>query len=84
MGRAFSTLLFCLLSVPFCMIAQQRAAIPASEVDRAIEEFKVQTRDLGLRADSPPKKGTNGGIRPSWHGRLLREFSKRCPGCGAT
>ena len=74
MGRAFSTLLFCLVAVPFCLIAQQRAATPASEVDRAIEEFKVQTRNLGIRADSPPKKGTNGGIRPSWHGRLYENF----------
>jgi hypothetical protein len=74
MGRAFSTLVFCLIAVPFCLMAQQKAGTPASEVDRAIEEFKVQTRNLGIRADSPQKKGTNGGIRPSWHGRIYENF----------
>lgn len=51
--------------------AQQKAP---TEVERAIEEFKLQTKNRGLRADSPPAKGQNGGVRPSWHGRIYENF----------
>jgi len=45
----------------------------ATELDRATEEFKVQTRNLGLRPDSPRKKA-NGGPKNRWHGRVFEYF----------
>jgi len=39
----------------------------------AIEEFKIQSRNLGLRADSPPKAGRHSPLR-DWHGRLFENF----------
>jgi hypothetical protein len=42
-------------------------------MNTAIEEFKVQTRNLGLRADSPPKAGRHSPLR-DWHGRLFENF----------
>jgi len=39
----------------------------------AIEEFKVQTRNLGLRADSPPRAGRHSPLR-DWHGRVFENF----------
>jgi len=54
--------------------AEQQSAPPAdAEMNSAIEEFKVQTRNLGLRADSPRKAA---GHRPlqDWHGRLFENF----------
>jgi len=39
----------------------------------AIEEFKAQTRNLGLRADSPPKAARHSPLR-DWHGRLFENF----------
>ncbi|MFN0171155.1 MAG: hypothetical protein ACKV22_32465 [Bryobacteraceae bacterium] len=50
--------------------SQQQAA---SELDRAAEEFKVQTANLGVRADSP-RKQANGGSRRQWHGRVFEYF----------
>lgn len=47
---------------------------PATEMDKAVEEFKLITRELGLRADSPKRKGRNGGSRPAWHGRIFENF----------
>ncbi|HOL73844.1 MAG TPA: hypothetical protein PKW45_20535 [Bryobacteraceae bacterium] len=45
-----------------------------SELDKAVEEFKQVTRELGLRPDSPRRKGRNGGRRPVWHGRIFENF----------
>lgn len=42
-------------------------------MNTAIEEFKVQTRNWGLRADSPPKAGRHSPLR-DWHGRLFENF----------
>ena len=63
------------VSLTCFLYAQTRPAAPArqSEMDRAVEEFKTQSRSLGLRPDSPNKKMGNGG-GPSWHGRLFEHF----------
>jgi hypothetical protein len=50
----------------------QEQAPAASEMQKAVEEFKVQTRNLGLRADSPPRKRHGG--RWQWHGRLFENL----------
>jgi len=55
-----------------CSSAQQAAR--QSELQKAVEEFKIQTRELGLRADSPSRKGRNGGGKPEWHGRIFENF----------
>jgi hypothetical protein len=44
-----------------------------SEIQKAVEEFKIQTRNLGLRPDSPRRKGRS-AVRPEWHGRLYENF----------
>jgi len=41
-------------------------------MNSAIEEFKIQTRNLGLRADSPAKSGHSPLL--DWHGRLFENF----------
>jgi hypothetical protein len=63
----------CLTVAPCCVSAQQKPAAPASEVERAIEEFKIQTRNLGLRPDGPQKRRAN-GARRAWHGRIYENF----------
>ena len=45
-----------------------------SEVQRAIDEFKVQTANLGLRPDSPPKALKTRSPLREWHGRLYENF----------
>ena len=53
------------------------AAPPAqrlSDMQRAVEEFRTQTRNLGLRADSPRKSRANGGAAGRFHGRLYENF----------
>ncbi|MBI2687212.1 MAG: hypothetical protein HYX27_12915 [Acidobacteria bacterium] len=47
---------------------------PQSELERAVDEFKVLTRDLGLRPDAPVKRARGGASSPSWHGRLFENF----------
>jgi len=60
----------CALPV-FC--AQQKTAQPASEMEKAVEEFKVQTRNLGLREDSPRRARSSAG-NLVWHGRLYENL----------
>lgn len=45
-----------------------------TEMQKAVEEFKVQSRNLGLRADSPVKAKGPGGARGAFHGRLFENF----------
>jgi len=47
---------------------------PQSDLERAVEEFKVVTRDQGLRADAPGKRVRGSGPSPSWHGRIYENF----------
>jgi len=65
------------LAVSLCALAaaQQKPAPPPADADMnaAIEEFKVQTRNLGLRADSPAKALHHSPLR-DWHGRLFENF----------
>jgi hypothetical protein len=51
----------------------QPSGARASDMDRALEEFKIETRNYGLRPDSPPRKGV-GGPRREWHGRLYENL----------
>jgi hypothetical protein len=49
-------------------------ATAETELQKAVDEFKSLTRELGLRPDSPKKSGTNGGVKAAWHGRLFENF----------
>jgi hypothetical protein len=51
-----------------------QAAKPQTELEKAADEFKVVTRDLGLRADAPGKRSRGGGSGPGWHGRIFENF----------
>jgi hypothetical protein len=62
------------MTPPYYLSAQQRPAGTTTEVERAIEEFKIQTRNLGLRPDSPVRNGRSRGILQSWHGRIYENF----------
>lgn len=46
---------------------------PKTEIQKAVEEFKLQTRNLGLRADSP-RKANGGGSTAKFNGRLYENF----------
>ncbi len=64
----------CLCATAVARAEQQSAPVPPdAELNSAIEEFKAQTRNLGLRADSPPKAGRHSPLR-DWHGRLFENF----------
>lgn len=57
--------------------AQQTTTPPtpaASELSKAVEEFRVQTRALGLRADSPVQAKSTNTKGTRWHGRLFENF----------
>ncbi len=45
-----------------------------SGLSRAVEEFKIQTANLGIRPDSPQGRRTQRGLAPKWHGRLFENF----------
>jgi hypothetical protein len=45
-----------------------------TELQKAIEEFKVQTGNLGLRADSTAKQIAAGRGTTPWHGRIFENF----------
>jgi hypothetical protein len=41
---------------------------------RAVDEFKIQTRELGMRSDSAPVAQTHTRPKMLWHGRLYENF----------
>ncbi len=46
----------------------------ASSLSQAADEFKVLTRDLGIRPESPPSAQEQHGPKMRWHGRLYENF----------
>ncbi|HET8549892.1 MAG TPA: hypothetical protein VFL57_17905, partial [Bryobacteraceae bacterium] len=61
----------CLLSVGLLTGEPER---PAPALQRAVEEFRIQTRNLGLRADSPAPAGAANGHGPKYHGRVFENL----------
>ncbi len=47
---------------------------PVGPLTQAADEFKILTRDAGLRADSPPGDQQHQGPKMLWHGRLYENF----------
>lgn len=66
--KCASGLVVCVLTTWPGLASQQH---PSSEIGKAIEEFRIQTRNLGLRADSPHRARRNGTRGAAWHGRLF-------------
>src|SRR5580692_99487 len=58
----------------FVCLAGFSGAESTSEVQRAIDEFKIQTANLGLRVDSPVKSAPARNLLRDWHGRLYENF----------
>jgi hypothetical protein len=58
---------------PVPLLNAWQTTAPATEMDKAVEEFKLQTRTLGLRADSPVR-ARKSGSKVSWHGRVYENF----------
>lgn len=46
----------------------------AEPLGRAVEEFKVLTREWGMRPESPPVARTQRGPRMLWHGRIYENI----------
>lgn len=70
------TLAVCLCAVAVAARAEQQpapASAPDADMNSAIEEFKLQTRNLGLRADSPPRAAHRHPLA-NWHGRVFENF----------
>ena len=61
------------LCLAACACAQQPAKQP-SEVQRAIDEFKIQTTNLGLRAGNQANSAPAHSLLRDWHGRLYENF----------
>lgn len=79
--RTWSRVIFCLLlfvCLPGLDIyASRDAGSPpqqSSPLIRAADEFKTLTRDLGMRADSPPTTEEHHGPKMRWHGRVYENF----------
>jgi hypothetical protein len=70
--RSAIGLLAALLLIAFCVLGQPPA--PKSELQKAVEEFKVQTRSLGLRLDSPPRARQGAKGKARWHGRIFENW----------
>lgn len=70
MRRGIAVLTPVLLCVS--VLHAQRPA-PPTELQKAVEEFKTQTRNLGLRPDSP-RRARATGSRMRWHGRLFHNI----------
>lgn len=56
------------------MLNAQASAPRLTEMQRAVEEFKTQTRNLGLRTDSPAAARAKAKAAAKWHGRIFENF----------
>src|SRR5215471_13789202 len=56
-----------------CAEAQEQPKCP-TEIQRAIDEFKIQTANLGLRGDGAAKAIRKQNPILEWHGRLYENF----------
>ncbi len=65
-------LIFAVLLLGASWLMAQPAA-PRTEIQKAVDEFKAQTRELGLREESARRHGAN-GARAQWHGRLFENW----------
>jgi hypothetical protein len=45
-----------------------------SPLSQAADEFKILTRDLGMRPESPPSTQQHHGAKMLWHGRIYENF----------
>jgi len=78
------TLVYGLLSLSFVLSAACATALASQTgklsppqpppLARAAEEFKVLTRDLGMRPDSPVAAQKHHGRKMLWHGRVFENF----------
>jgi hypothetical protein len=78
------TYICALLSVCFVLSAAGATAIASQEgksssqqvppLTRAVDEFKVLTRDLGMRPGSPATAQKNHGPKMLWHGRVYENL----------
>src|SRR5207302_1569014 len=65
------------LGVFVCLPASvwtQQESKPQTDVQRAIDEFKIQTATLGLRGERTVKQTQNLDMLRQWHGRLYENF----------
>lgn len=70
--RVIAVAVFHILIVVLPALQAQESRL--SDIQRAVREFKVQTRNLGLRTDSP-RKSTRGRRKGNgWHGRIFWNF----------
>ena len=72
------TLILSLVGVDVCVLkggtTASTAATPPSTLSQAADEFKVLTRDLGIRPESPPNAQDHRGRKMLWHGRVYENF----------
>src|SRR5271157_3663254 len=78
------TSIYALLSFCLALTAAGATAIPSQEgksssqqappLNRAADEFKVLTRDMGMRPGSPVTAQKNHGPKMLWHGRIYENF----------
>ncbi len=62
-----------ILGVCLAPLAAQQAP-PSVEMSKALEEFRAQSYDLGIRPDSPKRAASRGAAAPPWHGRLYENW----------
>jgi hypothetical protein len=61
-----------LLGASLAVSAEEQSKI--SELQKAVEEFKARTRELGMRPDSPVRARRSPASRAKWHGRLFHNL----------
>src|ERR1019366_4647733 len=71
------TLILTLVGVDVCVLKGGTTSSntkPPSPLSQAADEFKVLTRDLGIRPESPPNAQGHRGPKMVWHGRIYENF----------
>lgn len=71
--RGVPCLLFTLLASGI-VAGQQPQNVPPKDLERAVDEFKTLSRQLGFRADSPQRNSAKKAAAAPFHGRLYHNF----------
>lgn len=70
----FTLVLFAVGAEVYALDGTTAPSQPASPLAQAADEFKVLTRDMGMRPESPRDAQERRGPKMRWHGRIYENF----------
>jgi len=62
------------IAFPEGAAADREKQSPSTPLESAVDEFRIQTRNLGMRPGAAAAAARNAGPKPQWHGRFFENL----------